>query len=525
MKDRFPPTPLACSLAPTFPALPMRILSTAVLAAVAALAACDRPPTEPTPRPDPGLHFVAGQPGTDSIEAVLPDLVVEVRDARGRVAPGVVVTFTVPEEDLPRLAVSRSGVAWRWHEATDTSDVNGRASARVAFGIHTGAGRVAVAAPSLGFQDTARYTVQPGALARIRLSPADSVVYVGNSYTLGAAAVDRHGNPRADAVTLAAGGQKISVAGGAVRGESVGRAFVVAAAGARQDTAWVSVVPRGVLTATQGYYYRPDGTLVAAGGIVTMNLDGSEFRELRAGTGTSAPMLRGTTPAWSPDGSEISFHSSDERLVATDLAGGVRVVREGDIRLTSGWPALYSRDGAWIYFVRGRPGELHSIWRMRPDGTGAEQASQTLDWGIESAPSPAPDGRRLAYQTNRVTNDPINFTLRVIDVPTGTVTRLDVAGRSPRWSPTGEWIAYLARDPGTLHVMRPDGSGIRQVGNGVGAHDVFSWSPDGQWLLTSGNQPLPGAPHHIGLFLVHVTTGEVLPLTFRRDYMYPDWRP
>jgi Tol biopolymer transport system component len=99
-----------------------------------------------------------------------------------------------------------------------------------------------------------------------------------------------------------------------------------------------------------------------------------------------------------------------------------------------------------------------------------------------------------------------------------------VPGSTPLCSPRFDWIAYLDRE-GMLRRVRPDGTGSQRIGAGIGAHPSFSWSPDGEWLAISGNQPRAGFPHAVGLFLVNAASGEVLPLPFGRTLVQPAWRP
>jgi len=56
---------------------------------------------------------------------------------------------------------------------------------------------------------------------------------------------------------------------------------------------------------------------------------------------------------------------------------------------------------------------------------------------------------------------------------------------APRWSPDGEWIAYLRRDGDVTQVWRAriDGSRVEQVTHDTGSVIDFLWSIDGQTLI------------------------------------------
>jgi Tol biopolymer transport system component len=94
-----------------------------------------------------------------------------------------------------------------------------------------------------------------------------------------------------------------------------------------------------------------------------------------------------------------------------------------------------------------------------------------------------------------------------------------VLGRSPRWSPQGDRLAYIdALD--LLHVVRPDGTGDALVAGGRTAQPGLGWSPDGRWIVYVGQS---------GLALVEVESGMVLPLALRgpggTNLEQPAWRP
>jgi Tol biopolymer transport system component len=73
--------------------------------------------------------------------------------------------------------------------------------------------------------------------------------------------------------------------------------------------------------------------------------------------------------------------------------------------------------------------------------------------------------------------------------------------------------------------MRPDGSGRRLVAGGIFANGNYTWSPDGKWIVISGALPTPQNPFAIGLTVINVESGEVLPLHMSRTILQPSWRP
>lgn len=72
------------------------------------------------------------------------------------------------------------------------------------------------------------------------------------------------------------------------------------------------------------------------------------------------------------------------------------------------------------------------------------------------------------------------------DLPDGAPRRLTSSGHAsaPRWSPSGEWLAYCADD--RLHVLRADAAEQRAVG----LCDTVAWAPGADRLLHAGAQGL-----------------------------------
>ncbi len=110
----------------------------------------------------------------------------------------------------------------------------------------------------------------------------------------------------------------------------------------------------------------------------------------------------------------------------------------------------------------------------------------THDW--------SPDGRRLVYTLPGYVTQSRTNVLKILDVATGQSALL-TQGEAPTWSPDGNWIAFH-RGNASLHVIRPDGSDLRNLGRmdppagmkgwisppGPGFYRVV-WSPDSKAMV------------------------------------------
>jgi len=124
-----------------------------------------------------------------------------------------------------------------------------------------------------------------------------------------------------------------------------------------------------------------------------------------------------------------------------------------------------------------------------------------------SAAGTSPDGRDLVYSA--VTSAGTSIRVRRED---GTEREVAAVGFWPRWSPDGRWIAYTTSDPeggdGTIHVVRPDGSGHREL-TGI-ASQVYGlcWTPDGTHVIFASEQRGPTS-----LWAVDVASGHEFSVT------------
>ncbi len=189
-----------------------------------------------------------------------------------------------------------------------------------------------------------------------------------------------------------------------------------------------------------------------------------------------------------PDGSQkrtvfdAAKQGLDPALVKMGLAGAFQ--------------PSWSGDGQWITFGLGswfflRDKANAAVWRVRADGTGAEQLTDgKTHCGF---PSYAPDGKEIVFREwsdDKKGLRIINLASRKIRVLTEGYDNL------PGWSPDGRRIVFTrkllhdpAKDEGNFDIftIRPDGSGLTRVTTDPSSDGHAVWTADGR-IMWSGSQ-------------------------------------
>jgi Tol biopolymer transport system component len=234
-----------------------------------------------------------------------------------------------------------------------------------------------------------------------------------------------------------------------------------------------------------------------------------------------------TEPAFSPDGRQLSFTRSvsmatqDVYRVALEGGEPVPVTRDGRSIRGHAWTA----DGEALVVSSRRTG-ARGLWRFPLDGGAPRRVplavghawrpslgrgagplvfeSRVVEVGIQRYdlelgkgpagwlqstfedldPQYSPDGRRIAFTSNRSGH----FEIWVAEEDGGRPVQLTALGGSytggPRWSPDGRWIVFDARLDGQADVYRvASGGGRPQRLTDDPANELApSYSADGDWI-------------------------------------------
>jgi hypothetical protein len=506
-----------------------------LLLTVLAYAACSDPTAPPTYTPT--IEIVSGATATDTIDARLSvPLAVIVHDSTGKPPLGSPITFRVlpiagvetPALVSPTSYVYGPGPQRAMAEWTDST---GRAAVTVQLGSFAGEIRIAIDGVDGNFiatsgpngnivpvHDTVTYTVLPGAAVALDVQPSDTSLYVGSRYQLHARSLDRAGNSRPDQISLAGGDSVLALDGAlGATGRRFGRDFTDVSTATHQARVWVSVVPTGTIAVTIGGYATDIGMGV-------INLDGSGRRRIpqpnRLGTGNS--------PRWSPDGKSIAELQNEGVYLVDAATGNGRLISDDAIPGMESGPT-FSPDGRWVYYsTRSYQSNQSTLWRVLVDvGSTPEQ----LPVPMQSAPYQpdlSPDGTHLVY----VGPNGYLHELTLIDGADRTITGAHGAVSIPRYSHDGSTLAYLLTasypdyDPASgVYTIPVQGSTTQRVTPPISPDTTYlfaytggnSWSPDGEWVVTSTMGQLR---------VVNMKTGLTLPLPWSLyNYTTPDWKP
>ena len=248
--------------------------------------------------------------------------------------------------------------------------------------------------------------------------------------------------------------------------------------------------------------YPADYAPILQGGgyeIATVDADGTGKRRLTYNTDFE------NYPAWSPDGALIAFVASlhgqetvpghyeplsaELTIMATDGTNlrRIDVPLDAETMAVGLYPPVWSPDGQRLAFiVNEREGETGSpfknvLYTIRSEGSNGSELHRIGE--TASLPSWSPDSERLVFSRD----DEDGGGVYVARYDGSKLNRVADFAVEVSWSPDGSEILLAG---GALHVVRPDGAGLRQLGvTQPGIHaDVAVWSSDGSMIAARSGE-------------------------------------
>lgn len=223
------------------------------------------------------------------------------------------------------------------------------------------------------------------------------------------------------------------------------------------------------------------------------------------------------SPAWSPLATRVaytSYKSGRPILYERDLLSGREAVI-ADSDGMNGTPA-YGPSGTGIAYASSAKGR--SAIRLRTNDGDLAVTEGRYDDAI--SPSFSPDGKRLAYVSNKLGN-PHLFVYNLEGAGEQLLSTFALGGsaylQAPDWSPAGDLIVFHTRIEGTMQlaVVRPDGLGLRYLTD-RGRNEDPSWAPDSRHVVFTSDRD--GG----GLFVLDTVTGTTRKLVGGRAQL-ADW--
>lgn len=239
------------------------------------------------------------------------------------------------------------------------------------------------------------------------------------------------------------------------------------------------------LTSLEAHSYYPVYSPLGGSVVYASNQNGGVF-DLFFFTFKDTKLVRLTTqignvisPTFSPDGTKILFANRASEG-PTSLWTVESTGKNPDI-LYAGPNTIVAVDwapnGQTIAFAMATEPDVYEIFLMNADGTNVRQLTDNLP-GIGGSIDWSPDSRKLLIYAGPAGDKNIFL----VDVVAETAAQLTNGGNNAAssFSPDGQWIAFNSlrnNDQADIFIIRPDGTGLRQVTDNPEPDWQPQWEP------------------------------------------------
>jgi TolB protein len=178
----------------------------------------------------------------------------------------------------------------------------------------------------------------------------------------------------------------------------------------------------------------------------------------------------------------------------------------------TGVRGFFSTRIAYITVDRSKEETIHTLHVADADGYNS-RSILSVNYPIKS-PRWSPDGKKIAYVALGKRNSSIN----IITVATGNreqVTKFPGINGAPAWSPSGTRLAMVLSKDGApkLYVLDLNSKELQRITNGGAIDTEPFWDPNGQSIVFTSNRG--GKPQ---IYRVLLQSGDVQRVTFIGDY-------
>jgi Tol biopolymer transport system component/DNA-binding winged helix-turn-helix (wHTH) protein len=232
--------------------------------------------------------------------------------------------------------------------------------------------------------------------------------------------------------------------------------------------------------------FSPKGELLAW--VCSDAVSSTSLRLLHLGDGSVTEILKGHEMiggiAWSRDGNNILYSSFGSlwELALTHPERAQKLAIGHDVS-----DVTVSSSGHRLVYVQGSTNT--NIWQLDLQGSRAQAHKLIVSSAEQESPSISPDGRRIAFESNR--NGALEIWVCDVDGSNALqLTSFGVVTGTPRWSPDGGLIAFDSGFGGesNLYTVDPAGGVPAKLNIDVSDNSMPSWAPDGKWIyFTQGD--------------------------------------